>query len=505
MNIGSARGGLPRSSHRRHYTPTIKLYLCRQLELRRLKLLRQVEAAVLTLHALHGTREELVVMLLNSVQKLLRAAGASLWTIKNGGPHLVGADNWPDLLAFSDPEGTLAFANKNFRILTAPLIYPGFGENTILASAHFAGREKMHTKQLIMDSLAKHAAVALQRLDLEGFYKKHTASLELMRHVAARFAANLSLQDLFTSIYTEVQKVMVADVFFVALYDTTAQEVNLACIFEDGEQVSPVRFPLNDGPTSQVIKTNTPFFISLEGTSIPGALHFGNVQRSTASVMMAPIALQAQVLGVLSVQSYGHNSYTEDDLLLLSAIASQAAIAVHNTQLYENALMLATTDSLTGLMNKRAFLATLDAKVAQATANEGLFSLIMIDSDSLKIINDTYGHCAGDEHLCSLADILRAAVREEDLVCRYGGDEFMVLLSDTDADMATTIAKRIVERVRLSVHMVAGKAVHVTASAGVAEFPLHAVDRAHLLFAVDKATREAKELGKNRVSTREKW
>jgi len=480
--------------------PRIRLQLCKRRERRRVTLLCHLDEALLAMHSFHGSKSELLTTLLQVASRLLRSGTASLWSAGKSEPQLIEARHWPEQLRPECRGEALAFAPSQHLVLAAPLTCPDLGESLALAVAYPARSKTGKIQQLVLSSLAKNASVALKRLDMEGYYEKRTASLELMHHVTERFAATLNLHELFDTIYTEVGKVMTTDIFFVALYDRDEREVNLAFIFEDGQAVDPVRFALNDGPTSRVIRTNTPLFLNIGTKEIPGALHFGNTEKNAQSLLMAPIALKDQVLGVLSVQSYTPEAYTEDDLMLLSTIANQSAIAVHNSQLYTHAMRLASTDGLTGLMNKRAFLTTLDARITQAKGSGGIHSLVMVDSDSLKTLNETYGHCAGDEHLCNLAEILRSSVREEDLVCRYGGDEFILLLCDTDAEQATTIAKRIVERVRFSVHMVAGRTVNATVSAGVAEYPLHAADRADLLAAVDKATRDAKQLGKNRVS-----
>jgi len=494
------RSGLMPQRSRKCSAPNIRLTLKMLREKIRIGLHSKLEEALLAMHSFHGSKSELIRNLLEVTRTLLGSFGAALWSVGENEPHIIDALQWPEGLSPDLRLGILTFAPGKYQVVTAPLCSPDLGERLVLAVSYDENNKYGKIQQLMLDSLGKHASVALKRLEIEGFYQKRTASLELMHYVTERFAATLNLQELFHAIYTEVGKVMTADIFFVAIYDRNEQEVNLAFIYEDGQAVAPVKFAINDGPTSRVIRTNTPLVLNIGTKKIPGALHFGNDKKNAQALLMAPIALKGQVLGVLSVQSYTSGAYADDDLMLLSTIANQSAIAVHNSQLYAHAMLLANTDGLTGLMNKRAFLTTLDARITQAKENGGILTLVMVDSDSLKTINETYGHFAGDEHLCNLAEILRSSVRDEDLVCRYGGDEFILLLGDTDAEQATIIATRIVERVRFAVHMVAGRTVHVTVSAGVAEYPLHAEDRVSLIAAADQATRDAKQLGKNRVS-----
>ena len=337
-------------------------------------------------------------------------------------------------------------------------------------------------------------------LELHQASKKQADFLEFLNHVGQRFAANLSLQDLFRSIYTEVRHIMTADVFFVALYDEVKEEVELRYIYENGEELAPVKFQLNEGPTSRVIKSRLPLMYVTDGTLPAGATRFGSPRNSTRSIMTVPIILQNRVLGALSVQAYAPNAHTDADLQMLNTLANQASIALENAKLYGQTLDMALTDGMTGLKNRRAFYESLDLSLATATAEGHPLSLLMVDSDSLKQINDLYGHGAGDDYIVHLARVIGDCVHPQDVVARFGGDEFMIIAPETDIQGAKLMANAIVERIRGADWSVAGQRVGATVSVGVATFPQDAASRDELIRAADVAMYRAKRSGKNRFA-----
>ncbi|MDP3057893.1 MAG: sensor domain-containing diguanylate cyclase, partial [bacterium] len=330
--------------------------------------------------------------------------------------------------------------------------------------------------------------------------EKFTTQLVLLNTLGRKFALNLDLEKLFAAIYIAVREVLEAEVFFVALYDNRTEEIDWKYSFEVGERLAAKKAKLNDGPTSKAIITGKPFLSQGPASLIPGVVLLGNAAFQVQSVLMVPIFLHERVIGVISVQSYTNNRYGENEVKLLEIIGSQAAMAIHNAQLYEKTLRLSLTDSLTGLDNARSLLEKLQAAIEKAVANGMPLSLVMIDSDSLKIVNDRFGHLVGDQHLLSLSQIIRATVREEDLVVRYAGDEFIVLMENVRQDEAAVLAERVVRAVRDTAHEYAGQEVSITVSAGVASFPKDAFSAETLIKATDRAMYEAKIRGKDQVA-----
>jgi diguanylate cyclase (GGDEF)-like protein len=190
-----------------------------------------------------------------------------------------------------------------------------------------------------------------------------------------------------------------------------------------------------------------------------------------------------------------------EDRLVLQAVASELVVAVENSQLYKLTKRLSITDELTGLFNYRYLQQRLDDEIERAKRYSRSLSLLMLDTDDFKKFNDTYGHIAGDQALAEIGQVLRTAVREIDVVCRYGGEEFSVVLPETDAEGAFVVAEKVRESV--AAHSFAdgkgNRGVRVTVSIGLATFPSSAADREELLRQADDALYQAKHLGRDRV------
>lgn len=180
---------------------------------------------------------------------------------------------------------------------------------------------------------------------------------------------------------------------------------------------------------------------------------------------------------------------------LLGRYADHAAILMRNAELLEQVRALATTDGLTGLPNRRQLDASLDRACAQVTRGHGSVGVLMLDVDRFKRLNDTYGHQVGDEVLQHVAKVLDAEVRAGDLVGRYGGEEFTVVMPGAH-DVEVQVAA---ERLRAAIELAQGP-VPVTVSVGASWAPAHGITRERLVGAADRALYEAKEAGRNRVA-----
>jgi diguanylate cyclase (GGDEF)-like protein len=215
------------------------------------------------------------------------------------------------------------------------------------------------------------------------------------------------------------------------------------------------------------------------------------------NVAVFPLVADGEEVGVLALEYGGRDgaSIPGRTLAVAAQFASHAALSLRNAVLLSEIEKLATTDALTGLANRRAFEEALDRTVALAGRTGDPMSLLLVDVDRFKMVNDTHGHPVGDVVLRTLGEVLRASCRETDLPARFGGEEFALVLPATDAAGARVVA----ERVRHAAEAAAGP-VPFTVSVGVACLGEHAGDARTLLAAADAALYRAKRRGRNRVA-----
>lgn len=215
-----------------------------------------------------------------------------------------------------------------------------------------------------------------------------------------------------------------------------------------------------------------------------------------------PLKAKDKIIGVLFADNpFTHKPITTDDIRILTMFANQAGLAIESSQLYEQTLIKAHTDSLTGLWNHGYFQYCLQEEINSGQKNNQHLSIIMADLDNFKVYNDTFGHQKGDQLLKEIAGILGLASRKHDLIYRYGGEEFAIILPQTKKQEAHTIA----QRMRLAIEnnnfqlSEEANAKKITISMGIATFPDHASQKEALLAYADKALYEAKHQGKNRI------
>jgi diguanylate cyclase (GGDEF)-like protein len=178
--------------------------------------------------------------------------------------------------------------------------------------------------------------------------------------------------------------------------------------------------------------------------------------------------------------------------------AGHAALAIRNVNLLERVQQMAVTDGLTQLANRRSFDRSLDRELTRAVRMDGRLSVVLLDIDNFKLLNDSHGHVAGDTVLRQVAAALRECGREYDTIARYGGEEFAAVLPGCSSGLAMQVA----ERLRAAVEE-APTEVPVTASAGVATYPYDGIDIAGLLSAADQALYASKRAGRNTVRSAE--
>lgn len=213
-----------------------------------------------------------------------------------------------------------------------------------------------------------------------------------------------------------------------------------------------------------------------------------------------PLTLEGESLGCLRVHVSEDIAPADKDAV--EALAAGLVRPLRNALMYRDAINASARDPLTGVNNRSSFRKVLDREVDLSRRYGSPLSLIMIDVDRFKSINDSYGHLAGDMALKSIANCMLACIRESDILFRYGGEEFCIALSNTSLTGACKLAERVRRALEILVVRTSGARLHVTASFGVATLGADD-DAARLVEKADQSLYRAKALGRNRIAAQE--
>jgi diguanylate cyclase (GGDEF)-like protein len=324
--------------------------------------------------------------------------------------------------------------------------------------------------------------------------------LRALYDVAATMTSTLDIDEVLEIVLVSIENLAPWDTACLYVYRQNALVPAVYDGFCDSK-FRDVRIKPGEGITGSVLLKGKGEIVN-NCQKDPRFLHVVGLPQDTKSMMVVPLISGSELIGAISLTSSKNFVYTQKHLTLMSILASQAAVAISNARLFDRTAQMAITDGLTKLYNYRYIYDELERQVNRVKYKGGFFSLIIIDVDHFKTINDMYGHLIGDEILQNLAKVLKDNVREKDVVGRYGGEEFAIILPDISSVEAAGIAERIrqvVEKTELS-RTVSGKSLYITVSAGVASYPDDALSVDDLVRKADNALLfGAKQDGRNKV------
>ncbi|MCA9531704.1 MAG: diguanylate cyclase [Myxococcales bacterium] len=313
--------------------------------------------------------------------------------------------------------------------------------------------------------------------------------------------AALTKSDAIDAALDAARQIAAYDFAAITTYDGTSRKHAVGrAVGEDAARFEGLVFRDNASLTAMAVKNR--HYLPYRGDFDPDQQTLftrrANV-RDMASMLVLPLVVREDALGTLILAARRRHAFGDRVRPTLQVLANQLAVSLANAAAVERLEQLATTDGLTGCLNKRTFLEELERKIRAAERFGRQLSLIVTDIDHFKRVNDTYGHAVGDVVIRELGKILREIKRETDLVARFGGEEFCVLCEETDTAGAVQLAERVRERLGATVFQTDAGPLTVEASLGVAAFPDHARTGAALFEAADKALYDAKHRGRNQV------
>lgn len=324
--------------------------------------------------------------------------------------------------------------------------------------------------------------------------------LSLLYDIARAMTYITDLKSLLKYILSQAIKITKAEKGSIMLYDSSTDLLKIRVLIglEDKEYQEKVNndeiecksFKPGQGVAGKVFQTGKAMIINNTEEDNRFVESDSSFVRSISCI---PMAVYKDVIGVINVTNkQGEEGFSEQDAEILKAVADQAAVAVNKAQLWE----LAVTDSLTGLYIRRYFMAKFDEEFHRSKRYKKLFSIVMADLDKFKKINDVYGHTTGDLVLKTIGKFLQKNMRDVDIIARYGGDEFVMILPETDKDEAYSFAERLRERVS---QIKLENLPKLTISLGIASYPVDEKNIEGLIKKADAAMYSAKQTGRNKV------
>jgi len=340
--------------------------------------------------------------------------------------------------------------------------------------------------------LCSQAAIALDNTRL---YKKITREAQetaILYEVSRTFISTLDFNALLANILKRLTETFGYLNLAIFLVDEERKELKLCSYINYPESVKDIQIKIGStGITGHVAATREMYYspdVSKDPYYIPGV-------KEAKSEVCFPLMIGERLIGVLDVESPEIDGFTPDDIRILSTLSAQIAIALENARLYEEAKRLSLTDPLTGLPNRRSFEIMIENELRRAERYRRPFALLMMDFDNFKSYNDKFGHSAGDDILKKFSNLMKETIRDVDFLGRYGGDEFIAVLPETDANFALVVAERIRKKIESE-----NLDPPVTLSIGISVFPKDAREKQKLIDLADHACYEAKEMGGNRVN-----
>lgn len=328
-------------------------------------------------------------------------------------------------------------------------------------------------------------------------------NLSLIYEIGQEVNSIIDLDKLYANITETLKKYLRIHEFAILVYDDKGEELHVKAAygFPDQEAIFRTTFHKGEGITGLVAETGKKIYIKDTNKEERFLNYKGERPAEASSFLSVPLTYKDDVLGVINFARRGVGSFTYHDVKMFTQVAGQVALALANARLYTRTRELSVMDELTGINNRRHFHQMLQMEWKRAVRFKRSISLIMIDVDHFKTYNDTFGHLQGDEVLKKIGSLLKKNLREVDTVARFGGEEFVLLLPDTDKRGAVAVAEKV--RLLVEAHKFTTDAHketrRITISSGIATYPHDVSEMDDLIDHADIALYRAKEGGRNRT------
>jgi len=332
----------------------------------------------------------------------------------------------------------------------------------------------------------------------DAYYKK-AKRFSRLSQIAKELGFLLTLEDINRNIISNLIKTIeMGDAYMLCGVGEDLQNLVLQ-VLESPSGIMPGDIQPADEFNMWVMRHRQPLII----TDIAKDYRFNTTEilskTRTRSLIIAPLITGNRMLGLIRIDSCKQDALTIDDLRLLTIISNIGALTIYNAQLYRQTEYLAIRDDLTGLFVKRYFQEKIETILTESQIQNERFSLLFLDLDRFKDLNDHFGHSVGDKVLQAVSQLIQDASPISAIVSRYGGEEFAIILPHTHLDEARETANKIRSTVEDQMLSIRREGIHTTISIGLAEFPKDGNSPEALIARADENLYEAKRAGRNRV------
>lgn len=326
--------------------------------------------------------------------------------------------------------------------------------------------------------------------------ERKNCELDILMDIGKTLTSSLDLDKVLEVLMDKVALLLKPKAWSLLLVDEEADELYFEiAVSHVGEHLKKIRLKMGEGVAGWVARNGEPVLIEdvrndpRFAYSVDQAVAF-----STRSIICVPLKIRDRIVGVIElINSFDEVSFRDSDLKIIGAIADFAAIAIENAKNFKTMNELVITDELTGLFNANHLHELLGYEIDRTRRYGNEFSLVFLDLDHFKGVNDTYGHLVGSRILSEFGRFIKQHVRSTDLCARYGGDEFVIILPNTSKQGAYTMVSNLRRLVSRNHFMSdTGERIKVTASYGIASCPVDADSKESLIKAADNAMYDVK-------------
>ena len=349
----------------------------------------------------------------------------------------------------------------------------------------------------VMQTAAGQLSVAVENARLFQDEQRRSRQLAFLNNISKTAISSENSEQMLAAIAQEIQRNFRFDHIGVGLFDYVTKDIEIKAEAGSTAQTLNKRIPLGTGIIGRVARTGETALMQASGQA-----QLQGILANARSVLCIPITYGETLMGVLNAESQREDAFSPQDVLIMKTMADLLATALHNAFVFQKLQQQSITDGLTGLKTRRFFWESLSSEWKRASRSGRPFSVVLIDLDKFKEVNDSLGHLEGDLVLARVGRLLEQKCRQSNVVARYGGDEFIILMPETGIEQSQILAERL--RLWIATDLILNEH-KITGSFGVASFPVHGFSAEDIIRVADAGMYVSKHAGGNRVSTADEF